>query len=110
MKVNKKLAIGIGVVSALKFANTHVRAQELARSANTTLNFVEQVLRELRLAGIVTVKRGPGGGYLLNSSTPVTAYHVAKAVGGDFGTLSFDEAPVSRLRKSIIEAYLNTTI
>lgn len=110
MKLNKKVELGINAVNALKKYETPVRISDIATEVGTTVNFLAQIMRNLRNAGIVTVKRGPGGGYLLAKDTTVTAYSVAKAVGRDFGTLTLDEAPMSRLTKAVTEAFLNTTI
>ena len=111
MKTNKKVELGINAVNALKKYENPIRTQDLATEIGTTQHFLEQIMRNLRTAGIVVSVRGPGGGYkLAPSTTPVTAYHVAKAVGRDFGTLSLDEAPMSRLGKAITDAFLNTTI
>lgn len=109
--INKKLEIAINAVNALKKYPNPVRTEDLALEIGTTLHFLEQVMRNLRVAGIAISVRGPGGGYkLADSQTPVTAYHVAKAVGRDFGTLSLDQAPVSRLSQALTEAYLNTVL
>jgi Rrf2 family protein len=111
MKVNKKVELGINAVTALKKYDHPVRTQDLATEIGTTTHFLEQVMRNLRTAGIVASVRGPGGGYkLVPTSTPLTALQVAKAVGRDFGTLSLDEAPLSRLGKAITDAFLNTTL
>lgn len=111
MKINKKLELGIKAVSALKTKSGPTRTSDLASEIGTTVSFLEQIMRNLRTAGIVTVKRGPGGGHVLAAEhANVSAYTVAKAVGRDFGTLSFDEAPTSRLSKALIDAFLNTTI
>lgn len=110
MKLTKKLELGINAVNALKKYETPVRTVDLAQEIGTTLHFLEQIMRNLRAAGIVSVKRGPGGGYFIAKGTEVTAYHVAKAVGRDFGTLSLDEAPMSRLGKAVTDAFLNTKI
>lgn len=110
MKLNKKLEIGMSAVKALKNKVGPTRTSDLAVEIGTTVNFLEQIMRNLRNEGIVGVKRGPGGGYFLVVPSIVTAYHVAKAVGRDMGELRFDESPTSRLSKSIIDAYLNTTI
>jgi len=111
MKLNKKVELGINAVTALKKYETPVRTQDLAAEIGTTQHFLEQVMRNLRTAGIVASVRGPGGGYkLVPTTTPITALHVAKAVGRDFGTLSLDQAPMSRLGKAITEAFLNTTL
>lgn len=111
MKLNKKVELGINAVTALKKYGNPVRTQDLAVEIGTTQHFLEQIMRNLRTAGIVVSIRGPGGGYkLVQGITPWTALHVAKAVGRDFGTLSLDEAPMSRLGKALTEAYLNTTL
>lgn len=110
MKMNKKLELGINSVSVLKNRETPMPIGELAVTVGTTANFLAQVLRSLRDAGVVEVKRGPGGGYTLVKTTAVTAYTVAKAVGRDFDVLSLDESPKSRLAKAVVEAFENTTI
>lgn len=110
MKLTKKVELGINAVNALKKYDAPVRTVDLAGEIGTTLHFLEQIMRNLRNAGIVVVKRGPGGGYALTKDMKITAYHVAKAVGRDFGTLSLDETPMSRLSKAVTEAFLNTTI
>lgn len=110
MKLNKKVELGINAVNALKKYETPVRIQDIAVEVGTTVTFLAQIMRNLRDAGIVTVKRGPGGGYVLTKGSTVTAYHVAKAVGRDFGTMSLDDAPLSRLGKALTEAFVNTTI
>jgi Rrf2 family iron-sulfur cluster assembly transcriptional regulator len=111
MKLNKKVELGINAVSALKKYESPIRTQDLAVEIGTTTHFLEQIMRNLRTAGIVASVRGPGGGYkLVASPTPITALHVAKAVGRDFGILSLADAPMDRLSKAITEAFLNTTL
>lgn len=111
MKQNKKVELGINAVTALKKYSNPVRTQDLATEIGTTQHFLEQIMRNLRTAGIVVSVRGPGGGYrLATTTTPVTAYQVAKAVGRDFGTLSLNDAPMDRLGKAVTEAFLNTVL
>jgi len=110
MKLNKKVELGINVVNAMKKYDKAVRTQDLATEIGTTTHFMEQIMRYLRNDGIVASVRGPGGGYVLAKDRTITAYHVAKAVGRDFGVMSLDEAPLSRLSKALIEAFVNTTI
>ncbi len=111
MKMNKRLELGINAVNALKKYSSPVRTQDLCLEIGTTLHFLEQVMRNLRTAGIVSSVRGPGGGYVLvPRATPLTAYDVALAVGREFGTLSLDQAPMNRLSKALTEAYQNTLL
>ena len=113
MKLNKKLEIGINAVNILKTKTTATRTSDLALEIGTTVNFLEQIMRNLRTAGIVTVKRGPGGGYSLNRETfgNVTALDVANAVGRNISsTTTTGGAPVGRLNQAIVDAFVNTVI
>jgi Rrf2 family protein len=111
MKLTKELQVALGVLTVMKTKTSFVRTEDLAKEVGTTTNFLEQIIRDLRRANIVTVKRGPGGGHMLNTGFgTLTAYHVAQALGRDLGAVKFDEAPTSRLHKSIVEAFLNTSV
>lgn len=111
MKLNKKLELGIKAVETLKTLGTEpVRTQDLAVKIGTTTNFLEQVMRNLRTAGIVTSVRGPGGGFVLSSRKPVTAFQVAQAVGRTFGNEKNDNTPTGRLSLAVTEAYQNTVL
>jgi Rrf2 family protein len=111
MKLTRELEVALNVLEVLKTKEAFARTEDLAKEVGTTVHFLEQIMRNLRIANIVAVKRGPGGGYTLNRSFGnITAYHVANALGRDFGVLKLDQAPTSRLHKSIVEAFLNTSI
>jgi Rrf2 family protein len=112
MKLNKKLEIGINAVTALKKSgNGFVRTADLAKEIGTTVNFLEQIMRNLRTSGIVSVKRGPGGGYSLNRESEVCAYSIAKAVGRFNDNITDgDVSFTAQLRKNILEAFRNTKL
>lgn len=110
MKLNKKVELGIKAVNALKNRQTPTRTADIASEVGTTVNFLEQIMRNLRSAGIVTVKRGPGGGYSLDTSKTVTAYLVAQAVGRELGTPSADGTSTGRLKNAILDAFYQTII
>jgi Rrf2 family iron-sulfur cluster assembly transcriptional regulator len=111
MKLNKKLELGVNVVNELKNHQGPARVRDLAVKVNTTTAFLEQVMRNMRQAGLVTSTRGPGGGYSLSANQPnITAYHVAKAVGHDFGVLNLGNEPMNRLTKAVSDAFLGTVI
>lgn len=109
MKLTRKLEIGINAVNALKNKNGHTSVSDMIIEVGTTTNFLEQVMRNLREAGIVSVKRGPGGGYTL-AMTHVTAMQVAKAIGQEIEEMKDDASPVSRLKNAVTSAFLNTSI
>lgn len=111
MKLNKKLEIGIKAITALKKRNGFASASEILEESGTTINFLEQVMHNLKRGGLISVKRGPNGGYLLNNSESITAYSVAKAVGrfndesSDYGNNT-----ANVLQKNVMEAYKNTVL
>jgi len=111
MKLNKKLELGIKAVETLKTLGTEpVRTQDLAVQVGTTTNFLEQVMRDLRIAGIVASTKGPNGGYSLAGKAPVTAFQVAKAVGRSFGNDKKDNTPTSRLSQAVLQAFQDTVL
>jgi len=110
MKLNKKLEIGLKAIAILKSKSDFVRASDLAPKIGTTPNFLEQILRNLRTAKILTVKRGPGGGYMLNREIDLNAFIVAKAVGTLKDNLKGEEGSVLELRKNLLEAFKSTKV
>jgi Rrf2 family protein len=77
----------------------HASAQDIARAQAIPLNFLELILRELRLAGLVQSRRGPQGGYLLaGDPKDLTIGRVLAVVEGPLGPVSCiagDESPCS---------------
>jgi Rrf2 family iron-sulfur cluster assembly transcriptional regulator len=111
MKINQHVVLGINAVNTLKGKTGPTRTEDLAKEIGASVHFLDQVMRKLRQANIVSVKRGPGGGYSLNPLYgKLTAYDVASAVGRDFGTVKFDTAPTSRLHKSIVDAFMSVNL
>jgi Rrf2 family iron-sulfur cluster assembly transcriptional regulator len=114
MKLNKKLELGISAVEALKKRGKPTRTVDLATEIGTTLHFLQQIMRNLHVAGIVTSIRGPGGGYTLDTTKQVTALQVAEAVGRKFSAptagLTFTNSPNQRLQDALTQAFQNTTI
>lgn len=111
MKLNKKVEIGLNAITALKKREGFASSKDIAAEVGTTVNFLEQIMRNLRQGGIVNVKRGPGGGYSLNKETEVTAYAVAKAVGRfNDGVNTEDQSVANQLRQNILQAYQNVKL
>jgi Rrf2 family protein len=60
-----------------------VKAEQISEAQGIPLNFLENILAELRRAGIVESRRGAAGGYLLaRPATDVTVADVIRAVEG----------------------------
>ncbi|MEA3401150.1 MAG: Rrf2 family transcriptional regulator [Armatimonadota bacterium] len=60
-------------------------AEELADAADTTVDFMHKIMQSLRDGGIVTSKRGPGGGFrLAREPEEIDLLEVVMAVQGPF--------------------------
>ena len=60
-----------------------VKAEQIAEAQSIPLNFLENILAELRRAGIVESRRGAAGGYLLaRPAEEITLADVIRAVEG----------------------------
>ena len=79
MKVPKKIDLAVKTIKTLDPTNPK-KVSDLAPEVGTTVNFLEQITRRLRMANLIkTHRRGPGGGYLATESK-VTLYDVSKAL------------------------------
>jgi Rrf2 family protein len=65
-----------------------VRAERVATAQGIPLNFLENILGELRHAGIVRSQRGPEGGFRLNKpADQITIADIIRAVEGPLATV-----------------------
>jgi Rrf2 family protein len=75
-------AVRAGVELAAAAGETRT-ADEIAQSAGIPINFLENILAELKRAGVVQSRRGSGGGYLLaRPADEITLADVIRAVEG----------------------------
>jgi len=67
MRPSRKTSYGWRALFDLAFhsAGGAAQAREIAARQGIPLRYLEQILRDLRRAGMVDAKRGPGGGYAL---------------------------------------------
>jgi Rrf2 family protein len=77
------------LVLGLKYGDNVVRIQAIAEQQNIPKRFLEQILNDLKLAGLVQSRRGMGGGYRL--ARPPEEISLAQIVRPIEGAL----APVS---------------
>ncbi|HRR25986.1 MAG TPA: Rrf2 family transcriptional regulator [Acidobacteriota bacterium] len=68
-----------------------VKARDIADRQGVPLKFLEQILRQLRAAGLVESSRGPEGGFsLARPPSQVSLRQVVEAVEGDLRLLDLD--------------------
>jgi Rrf2 family protein len=76
-------AVRAAVELAAAAAGEPVKAEQIAEAQSIPLNFLENILAELRRAGIVESRRGAAGGYLLaRPPEEVSLADVIRAVEG----------------------------
>jgi Rrf2 family protein len=67
VRLTSKTAYGVQALYDMAFhgGGRPVQAREVSERQRIPLRYLEQILQELRRAGLVEGKRGPGGGYAL---------------------------------------------
>ena len=111
MKImNRNVELAIKAVAFLRSQSGPVATRAIAMQVGSTINFIEQLMRKLRMAKIVNVKRGPGGGYFVNPAEEVSALSIAFAVGKDLTTSSSDMTPTGRISMGVTEAFKNVLV
>lgn len=85
MKSSKELHIGLNVMKMIKGSQVPLTTTILADKSGTTSAFLSQIMKKLRKSELVNSQRGPGGGYVLNSSrAEISAFDVAVALDYEF--------------------------
>lgn len=70
-------------------ANATARGDEIAKAGNISKKFLDAILLELRNAGVVKSKRGPGGGYMLaRSPRAIKAGFVIRTLDGPLAPIA----------------------
>jgi Rrf2 family protein len=86
MRITAKADYAVRAAAELAAAESEgalVKGEQLARSQSIPQNFLENILTELRRAGIVRTRRGAEGGYqLARPAAEITVADVLRAVEG----------------------------
>ncbi len=86
MKLTTKSRYAINALAELLVyaRSTPVRLKDISEKQNIELNYLEQIFRKLRLAGIVKSTRGRNGGYVYASDpTKISIKQIMDAVEED---------------------------
>jgi Rrf2 family protein len=95
MRISAKADYAVRAVIELAVIpdGTNLNAREIASAQDIPQNFLENILAELRRAGIVHTHRGPGGGSrLARPATTITVAEILLAVEGPLAAVR-DLAP-----------------
>jgi len=90
MWISRKTDYATRAVLALSLANGEVlKAEELSRRVGVPVQFMKQILRQLRDAGVVRSERGPAGGYRLNHPPEdITLERIVRLFQGQLAPIS----------------------
>lgn len=82
MKISSRFSVAIHIISILQLYGDPMPTSEyIAGSVKTNPVVIRRILGMLKQAGIVDMKRGTGGAYLVKSVEDITMLDVYKAVG-----------------------------
>lgn len=87
MRFSKKTEYALRALFAIARAPRHQvhQIQDLSHRENIPVKFLEQILLSLRNGGILSSKRGVGGGYMLHRSpSEITLGEVLRKLEGNF--------------------------
>jgi Rrf2 family protein len=83
VRTTAKADYAVRAAVELAAAGDLATAEHIAQAQQIPLNFLENILRDLRRAGIVDSRRGQAGGYVLaRPATEITIADVIRAVEG----------------------------
>ena len=83
MRLTARLIYGLDALVDLAAAGSPVKGEVLARRHAVSVGFLENILADLRRAGLVQSKRGGGGGYwLARPAADVTVADVMRVLDG----------------------------
>ena len=103
MRITAKADYAVRAAAELAAAEDErvpVKGEQLARSQAIPQNFLENILTELRRAGIVRTRRGADGGYqLARPAGEITVADVLRAVEGPLAAVQGDPPRGPRLRR-----------
>lgn len=96
MKLTRKTSYGVQALFDMAFhgQGRPVQAKEVASRQGIPLRYLEQILQDLRHAGLVEAKRGPRGGYsLARLPETVRLDEIVAALDGPVSSLfAFEES------------------
>lgn len=88
MKISSRFSVAVHMLALIDYEQHQIQSrctsENLADSVNTHPVVIRQIMRNLKKAGFVGVRSGPGGAYLLKPLEQITlldVYHAVDVVG-----------------------------
>lgn len=81
MKISSRFSIGVHILSLLSIAkDAHSTSEWIAGSVNTNPVIIRRILGNLKKAGLVQVRAGSGGAYLIKKLNEISLLDIYRAV------------------------------
>ena len=81
MKISSRFTVAVHILSLLAVSPTaHNTSEWIAGSVNTNPVIIRRVLGKLKKAGLVNVRSGTGGAYLIKELRDITLFDIYQAV------------------------------
>jgi len=108
MKLSKKQKLGLDLFHFL--GTEPLTVAVLATYLGTTEDFLQQIVRDLRAASLITVKKGPGGGVSLNPESFAPNFNQVITVLGVTSTVSDLETNSAKVQALVTQALVGTPV
>ncbi|MFD1774763.1 Rrf2 family transcriptional regulator [Paenibacillus rhizophilus] len=80
MRISSRFSIAVHMLSLIHVRTDLLTSEQIADSVNTNPVIIRQISRLLKKSGLLDVKRGSGGAFLLKEAADISLYDVYKAV------------------------------
>lgn len=80
MRISNRFTIAVHMLSLISVRTDLLTSEQIADSVNTNPVIIRQITRLLKKSGLIDVRRGSGGAYLLKDASDISLYNVYKAV------------------------------
>ncbi|MGG3623289.1 Rrf2 family transcriptional regulator [Bacillus gobiensis] len=80
MRISNRFTIAVHMLSLIAVRTDLLTSEQIADSVNTNPVIIRQISRLLKKSGLIDVRRGSGGAYLLKDASDISLYNVYKAV------------------------------
>ncbi|MCE3201123.1 Rrf2 family transcriptional regulator [Paenibacillus sonchi] len=80
MRISSRFTISVHMLSLINVRTDLLTSDQLADSVNTNAVIIRQISSLLKKAGLMGVKRGTGGAYLLKEPSAISLYDIYQAV------------------------------
>ncbi|MEJ5284852.1 MAG: RrF2 family transcriptional regulator [Brevinematia bacterium] len=90
MKLTTKTRYGLRLLLgfALRYNRGYVQLNEVAKAEGVTEKYAEQIVRILKIGGLLTSQRGVQGGYILSyPPEKITVFQVVETLEGKFSII-----------------------